>query len=75
MAISYEDWKTQYEWMSTDQQAKYANMVKWNATAEEYANRYIQENRMQEHSDRKQLNLTLMLTKLLRLLPQGKLLL
>lgn len=43
MAISYEDWKTQYEWMSTDQQAKYANMVKWNATAEEYANRYIQE--------------------------------
>jgi hypothetical protein len=29
--------------MSTDQQAKYANMVKGNATAEEYANRYIQE--------------------------------
>jgi hypothetical protein len=29
--------------MSTDQQARYANMVKGNATAEEYANRYIQE--------------------------------
>ena len=43
MAISYEDWKKSYEWMSTDQQAKYANMVKGNATAEEYANRYIQE--------------------------------
>ncbi len=43
MAISYEDWKTQYEWMTTDQQAKYAGMVKGNATAEEYANRYIQE--------------------------------
>ena len=43
MAISYEDWKKSYEWMSTDQQARYANMVKGNATAEEYANRYIQE--------------------------------
>ena len=43
MAISYEDWKSQYEWMSTDQQAKYAGMVKGNALAEEYANRYIQE--------------------------------
>lgn len=43
MAISYEDWKTQYEWMTTAQQKNYANMVKWNATAEEYANRYIQE--------------------------------
>ena len=43
MAISYEDWKKSYEWMSTDQQAKYANMVKGNATAEEYANKYIQE--------------------------------
>jgi hypothetical protein len=29
--------------MSTDQQAKYAGMVKGNALAEEYANRYIQE--------------------------------
>ena len=43
MAISYEDWKSQYEWMSTDQQAKYAGMVKGNALAEEYANRYIKE--------------------------------
>ena len=43
MAISYEDWKSQYEWMTTDQQAKYAGMVKGNALAEEYANRYIKE--------------------------------
>jgi hypothetical protein len=35
--------------MSTDQQAKYANMVKGNATAEEYANRYIQEKLMVKH--------------------------
>jgi len=43
MAISYDDWKKQYEAMTTDQQKSYANMVKWNATATEYANRYIQE--------------------------------
>lgn len=43
MAISYEDWKTQYEGMTTEQQKNYANMVKGNATAEEYANRYIRE--------------------------------
>ena len=43
MAISYDDWKKQYEAMTTDQQKNYANMVKWNATAAEYANRYIQE--------------------------------
>ena len=43
MAISYDDWKKQYEGMTTEQQKNYANMVKGNATAEEYANRYIQE--------------------------------
>ena len=43
MAISYDDWKKQYEGLPTEQQKNYANMVKWNATANEYANRYIQE--------------------------------
>ena len=43
MAISYDDWKKQYEGMTTEQQKNYASMVKGNATAEEYANRYIQE--------------------------------
>ena len=43
MAISYDDWKKQYEGMTTEQQKNYANMVKGNATATEYANRYIQE--------------------------------
>ena len=43
MAISYDDWKKQYEAMTTDQQKNYASMVKWNTTATEYANRYIQE--------------------------------
>ena len=43
MAISYDDWKKQYEGLTTEQQKSYANMVKGNATATEYANRYIQE--------------------------------
>ena len=43
MAISYDDWKKQYEGLTTDQQKKYADMVKNDATATEYANRYIQE--------------------------------
>ena len=43
MAISYDDWKKQYEGMTTEQQKNYANMVKWNATAEAYAKQYIQE--------------------------------
>ena len=43
MAISYDDWKKQYEGMTTEQQKNYANIVKGNATATEYANRYIQE--------------------------------
>ena len=43
MAISYDDWKKQYEGMTTEQQKNYASMVKWNATAEAYAKQYIQE--------------------------------
>ena len=43
MAISYDDWKKQYEGMTTEQQKNYANMVKGNATAEAYAKQYIQE--------------------------------
>lgn len=43
MAISYEDWKKQYEDMDTEHRQKYSSMVKGNAQAEEYANRYIQE--------------------------------
>ena len=43
MAISYDDWKKQYEGMTTEQQKNYASMIKWNATAEAYAKQYIQE--------------------------------
>ena len=43
MAISYDDWKKQYEGLTTEQQKNYANMVKGNATAEAYAKQYIQE--------------------------------
>lgn len=43
MAISYNDWKKQYEWLNDTQRQNYLNMTKNDATAQQYMTQYNNE--------------------------------
>lgn len=43
MAISYNDWKKQYEWLNDAQRQNYLNMTKNDATAQQYMTQYNNE--------------------------------
>lgn len=43
MALSYDDWKNQWEWMTDVQRARVSQSMKDNATFQDYGKRYVQE--------------------------------
>ena len=43
MALSYDDWKSQWEWMTDVQRARVSKSMKDNATFQEYWQKYVQE--------------------------------